>query len=115
MKVLSIAIVAFCAGRLTRRVGSSIPDGPRLALFTFTVCASIVANSIICGALAGPYERYQARVIWLVPFTALVVLVAQPSPISAISDWFSRRRVHDVVNGTGQAGARQGDNVIRMR
>ena len=31
-------------------------------------------NAVICGALSGPHERYQARLSWLLPFAALVLL-----------------------------------------
>jgi hypothetical protein len=33
----------------------------------------VVANGVICGVLSGPYNRYQARVIWLVPVAAMIV------------------------------------------
>jgi len=34
----------------------------------------IVWNAIVTGALSGPYDRYLARVIWLVCFAALIAL-----------------------------------------
>lgn len=33
----------------------------------------VLANAAICGALSGPHARYQMRLIWLVPFCALLV------------------------------------------
>jgi hypothetical protein len=36
------------------------------------VLSGIVWNAIVTGALSGPYDRYLARVIWLVCFVALV-------------------------------------------
>lgn len=35
------------------------------------VVLGVVANAVICGALSGPHARYQARVIWLIPFAVL--------------------------------------------
>ncbi|UAK23420.1 hypothetical protein [Sphingomonas nostoxanthinifaciens] len=35
------------------------------------VCAGVVLNGLACGLLAFPYDRFQARVIWLLPFLAL--------------------------------------------
>jgi hypothetical protein len=32
----------------------------------------ILVNAFLCGALAGPYDRYQSRVEWLVPLCALL-------------------------------------------
>ncbi len=35
----------------------------------------LTANAVACGALSGPFARYQARLIWLVPLvTALIVM-----------------------------------------
>lgn len=42
-------------------------------LFAVFCCCLVVANGIICGVVSGPYNRYQARVVWLVPLAALVV------------------------------------------
>ena len=44
-----------------------------VALHVFVV-SGIVWNAIVTGALSGPYDRYLARVIWLVCFVALVAL-----------------------------------------
>ena len=42
-------------------------------LFAIFCCCLVGVNGIICGVLSGPYNRYQARVVWLVPLAALVV------------------------------------------
>lgn len=34
----------------------------------------IVLNAAVMGALSGPFDRFQARVIWLLPFAASVLL-----------------------------------------
>jgi hypothetical protein len=48
----------------------------------------VMLNALICGALAAPYDRFQARVIWLVPVAASVLVplalrAKAPSPIRA--------------------------------
>jgi hypothetical protein len=54
-------------------------------LFVFVV-AAIVWSAVVTGALSGPYDRYLARVIWLVCFVALLGLFhlvrLQPTPFS---------------------------------
>jgi hypothetical protein len=35
-------------------------------------CGGIVLNAIVTGALSGPYDRYLARIIWLILFVGLV-------------------------------------------
>lgn len=41
------------------------------ALYGF-VLAALIANAVICGALSGPHDRYQSRVVWLAPFALLI-------------------------------------------
>ena len=40
------------------------------------VLYGIVLNAAVCGILSGPFPRYQARVIWLVPMIAVLSLMA---------------------------------------
>lgn len=42
-----------------------------LALF---VLAGVVINAVICGVLAFPYDRFQTRVVWLIPAVTLLWL-----------------------------------------
>jgi hypothetical protein len=44
----------------------------RLIAFQIFVVAGIVLNAIVTGALSGPYDRYLARVVWLILFVGLV-------------------------------------------
>jgi hypothetical protein len=41
--------------------------------FAFFTALLVCANAVICGVLSGPYDRYQARIVWLVPLAALVI------------------------------------------
>ena len=55
------------------------------AALAVLVLAAVVANAGIAGALSGPAGRYQARIVWLLPFTATSMLmglrlVPQPAP-----------------------------------
>jgi hypothetical protein len=33
----------------------------------------VFANAVVCGVVAGPYHRHQARIVWLIPLAALVL------------------------------------------
>jgi hypothetical protein len=33
----------------------------------------VLANAVLCGVVAGPYHRHQARIVWLIPLAALVL------------------------------------------
>ena len=71
------AAAAMCLGGevvltsfFARRAWSSFGRDRLFAMFTLCL---VVANGVICGILSGPYHRYQARIVWLVPVAALVV------------------------------------------
>ena len=52
--------------------------------------SGILANALVCSVLASPLDRFQARVIWLIPLLALGI-------------WFmNQRRTADAVD-TGAA------------
>jgi hypothetical protein len=42
-------------------------------IFCFVIIFGLMLNAFICGALSGPHERYQARLLWLIPVLALIL------------------------------------------
>jgi hypothetical protein len=42
--------------------------------FAALVGVGVIGNGLICGILASPYDRFQARVIWLVPLLAVYAM-----------------------------------------
>jgi len=44
------------------------------------VLAGLLANAAATGALSGPHDRYQARIAWLAPLTALIAYAARNDP-----------------------------------
>ena len=72
---LHIAGLIFAAGICFWTIKARRQELPRklIALCVF-VLLGIVWNAIVTGALSGPYDRYLARVIWLVCFAALIAL-----------------------------------------
>ncbi|MFZ9635843.1 MAG: hypothetical protein ACO3EK_18685, partial [Alphaproteobacteria bacterium] len=56
----------------------------RRATFALAVLVALVANACATGALSKPHHRYQARIAWLAPIAAaLLLLPARPSPARA--------------------------------
>lgn len=54
------------------------------ALACVIVLLGLVLNAAICGILASPYDRFQARIIWLLPLIGLALLAARarrPQPV----------------------------------
>lgn len=58
-------------GPLAAEAGSAWND---FTLFTSLVMVGVVCNALVCASLASPFDRFQARVIWLLPFLALAAL-----------------------------------------
>jgi hypothetical protein len=51
------------------------------AMISIALALFLLLNAAICGILSSPVDRYQARVIWLVPFLAMVILFARLSEV----------------------------------
>jgi hypothetical protein len=46
-------------------------------LFLAVVALSLLGNALICGALSNPHDRYQSRLIWMVPFAVALVAASR--------------------------------------
>lgn len=68
--VLALLVVAWRAWPAGDRPGGLPPAG-------WFLLWALVANAAVCGILSGPHHRYQARVAWLLPLLA-AVLVLRP-------------------------------------
>lgn len=85
--VLALGTVIYVGLSDLRRSGGD-NTGPRMmqaAALSFAVfiLIGIIANAGICGALSSVQGRYQARVAWLLPFAAFLILllrVRHPAP-----------------------------------
>ncbi|MGA2350234.1 MAG: hypothetical protein ABSF70_07370 [Terracidiphilus sp.] len=64
--VASLVAIAFLIPPLWRR------HSPRLAALSFVVVAMVVANAAITGVLSAVDDRYQCRLIWLIPLLAAI-------------------------------------------
>ncbi len=63
---LSVLVLLACLPGLRRRAEH------RLMALIATVCAGVLLNAMVIGFLGSVHDRYQSRVIWLVPLAALV-------------------------------------------
>jgi uncharacterized membrane protein YtjA (UPF0391 family) len=69
--VVALSALAILGFALRDRL-SAMPDERALL---FVVIIGLVANAFIFGGLSAPADRYQARVIWLVPLLALLYVL----------------------------------------
>ena len=69
--IYASAIVSLIAIACT--FGGRSVSNMALAL-TVLILATLLINAVVCGVLSDPHHRYQARVIWLLPFLATLLV-----------------------------------------
>lgn len=74
VRFAAIVVIAGGLGALWRRRRDLEPAASGLGVFAVMIVAGVLANAAICGALSSPYGRYQARLDWLLPLTALLLV-----------------------------------------
>jgi len=64
----------------------SVPGDVKL--FALFILIGIAVNALVCGGVSQPADRYGARVMWLLPFTAAILLLVQRSktPRTVVGD-----------------------------
>ena len=70
---LALLVLRLLWWRVNPVAGTAGEERQRLALFVLALVGAVIANGAFCGATSGAFERYQARVIWLVPMLAVLV------------------------------------------
>jgi hypothetical protein len=63
------------------------PVHQRALIFAGLIVIGLVANAALCGAISGPYPRYQVRVAWLAVIAAAVLEAASPILTSRVLRW----------------------------
>jgi hypothetical protein len=48
----------------------------RASIAAVLLLAAVILNAAVCGAISGPFPRYQARIVWLFPAAALLFEIA---------------------------------------
>jgi hypothetical protein len=61
-------------------------DHRREAMLPAMLFLALVGNAFICGAISGPYDRYQARLVWLAPLAVGLTLGRRGSTLSRGAD-----------------------------
>lgn len=54
------------------------PNYDRVITFSILILFGLIFNAALCGAVSGPYYRYQARVVWLAVVAAFMLEFARP-------------------------------------
>lgn len=72
---LSLALVAWLTYRIFRQGRLRLRSLRNEEIYAALLIAGIVANAVACGVLGGSFDRYQVRVIWLLPAAVLAILL----------------------------------------
>lgn len=73
-EALTLVSLVAAAGWILFYLAAVRPRDPQRRsriLFLALVAAALLINAAVCGALSTPHDRYQARMIWLLPLAAL--------------------------------------------
>jgi hypothetical protein len=98
--VVLLLSVSFVGWRLSKPDARALFRDPhargdslrRLIAALALIAAVVLANAAVCGAIAGPFARYEARLIWLVPCGALLLAALIGWPPNAAKTMAGRRR-----------------------
>jgi len=101
VSVLSVAVLVGWAWRRWRTAPR------RWRVFAGLVVLGVLTNALVCGALSTPYDRYQARVVWLLPLLAFMVSFAGAVRAAVPARGRVRARAAGAAVGVG-AGAGAG-------
>ena len=69
--ICGLAAIVVLTALLWPPLRSTLP--PRLIAVTAWIVIGLIVNSVVCGVLSGPHNRYAARVAWLLPLAAFLI------------------------------------------
>jgi hypothetical protein len=83
-----VAALFLAACFLLRRTASRGGFGADGGLFVFAALtvAGILLDAVICGGISTPHDRYEARVIWLLPFAGMLLLLQRVALAVALGE-----------------------------
>ena len=79
-RLIQAGMAASVAGLLAMGLAGRLPRHGPAATILAVCLAGVVLNALICGALASPYGRFQARVAWLPPFLLALMILSAVRP-----------------------------------
>jgi len=73
--VTALSALLLLGWGMLRIAGRAGPTVAGLGPFMAVCLVGVMSNAFICGILASPYGRFQARVVWILPFLILLMVV----------------------------------------
>lgn len=74
------AVLAIVAGLLGVGPAAGLAHEPTLRALVLVTLIGVAGNAAVCGGLASPYDRFQARIIWLIPAMAGLAIMRTRRP-----------------------------------
>ncbi len=80
--VLALALIGLRLAQADMRAGFKARDfqwgeeRTRLLVLMLLLLATVLINGFVCGAMSGPFARYQARITWLVAAGAAISMIS---------------------------------------
>ncbi len=72
---VAVGALAAVAAGFARGGTARLPR--RLIAASAFLIGAVLVNAAVCGILSGPFARYQARIVWLVPLVAIVLFAGR--------------------------------------
>ena len=79
-------------------------DAVRLGMAISLLVAVVLINGFVCGALSGPFPRYQARITWLITAGAATSLISLAPALAAVRFRSAYMWARSTSFGTGVSG-----------
>lgn len=74
-KLIQVGTALSAIGLLVMALYSRVPRHGPIATVLLVCLLGVVLNALICGMLASPYGRFQARVSWLLPLVLVLTIL----------------------------------------
>jgi hypothetical protein len=88
---LTALYLAAWLGFAFARRRSADDDRRTFTAFAAALVFAVLANAAICGVLSGPFARYQARIVWLIPMLAIIAELRFPLLTAPLRKWLRGR------------------------
>lgn len=81
----ALASLAYIAARYISRSRSGEHMASPSERLTTLLLLGFLVNAFVCGVFSGPHPRYQARVLWLLPFAAVLLYREKTAALIAVN------------------------------
>ncbi|TNC47718.1 hypothetical protein FHG66_15990 [Rubellimicrobium rubrum] len=89
-RLTQVSTALAAAGLLVLALAGRLPRTGPLAVLILVCLGGLILNAFICGMLASPYGRFQARIVWLLPLLLGLAILSTFGPATSKGDAHER-------------------------